>query len=330
MGRDRRSSTSLGANDLGYQSQADSCVAHKRRAKVFQGDCLKALAAIPSASVDLIVTSPPYTDRRNHTYGGIHPDRYLEWFLPRALVFQRVLKPTGSFVLNIKEQVIKGSRSLYVYDLISTLIRQQEWTWVDDYCWHKKNAAPGKWPNRFRDAWEHCYHLTKAKEPSGFYMNQEEVMVPAGDWQKTRLNKLSAHDKERRNSATGSGIGRKVEAWVGREKAYPSNVLYIAAVSYNTNHSAAFPLALPEFFIKLFTPEDGVVCDPFLGSGTTAIAALQNQRDFVGVELLDENIEVIRNRLAAHKFEIEVINTFMPLKQSHSPGASPTSLAVNN
>ena len=112
--------------------------------------------------MDLIFTSPPYADRREKTYGGIKPDKYVEWFLPKAEQFLRVLKPTGTFVLNIKELTVDGERHTYVLDLILAM-RKQGWLWTEEFIWHKKNCYPGKWPNRFRDAWERCIQFNKEK-----------------------------------------------------------------------------------------------------------------------------------------------------------------------
>ncbi|HEX3561125.1 MAG TPA: site-specific DNA-methyltransferase [Pyrinomonadaceae bacterium] len=170
------------------------------------GDCLKVLPMMPDACVDLIVTSPPYADSRKETYGGIHPDAYVEWFLPVGAELRRVLKDDGSFVLNIKERVVGGERHTYVLELILAL-RRQGWLWTEEYIWHKKNCSPGKWPNRFRDAWERCLHFTKQKK---FKMYQEEVMVPTGDWAKNRLKKLGANDVVRFNSQVGSGFGKNI------------------------------------------------------------------------------------------------------------------------
>ena len=79
------------------------------------------LKELPAESVDLIITSPPYADQRKSTYGGIHPDRYVEWFTPIAIELLRVLKPTGTFILNIKEKVVEGERHTYVLQLIMRL-----------------------------------------------------------------------------------------------------------------------------------------------------------------------------------------------------------------
>ena len=254
------------------------------RTDLILGDCRLELLAIPDDSVDLVFTSPPYADQRKNSYGGVAPDEYVEWFLPVSEQLLRVLKPTGSFVLNIKERVVSGERSTYVMELIMAM-RDQGWLWTEEYIWHKKNCYPGKWPNRFRDAWERLLHFTKSKQ---FCMYQEEVMVPMGDWKNARLQNLSEVDKIHDESKAGSGFGKNISNWVGREMAYPTNVLHLATECNNKNHSAAFPEALPEWFIKLFTQEGDTVLDPFMGSGTTNIVAKRMCRHSIGVEIVPE------------------------------------------
>jgi DNA modification methylase len=118
--------------------------------KLVLGDCLEILQEIPSNSVNLIVTSPPYADSRKNSYGGVSPDKYVEWFLPIAAELQRVLENDGSFVLNIKEKVVDGERHTYVLELILAM-KKQGWLWTEEYMWHKRNSTPGKWSNRFLD-----------------------------------------------------------------------------------------------------------------------------------------------------------------------------------
>lgn len=261
--------------------------------ELYQGDSLNMLKNIEDNSVDLIVTSPPYSDQRKSTYGGIHPDKYVEWFLPISAELLRVLKPTGSFILNIKEKVYDGERHTYVIELILAM-RKQGWLWTEEYMWHKKNSFPGKWPNRLRDAWERLLHFNKDKK---FNMYQDEVKIPIGDWSKTRLKNLSETDKTRDESKVGSGFGKKIENWVGKEMVLPDNVLYIATESGNKSHSAAYPEGLPEWFIKLFTQENDVVLDPFLGSGTTCKVALELGRNSIGIELNEEYYKQTEERL---------------------------------
>ncbi|MCG8344149.1 MAG: site-specific DNA-methyltransferase [Chlorobiales bacterium] len=261
---------------------------------LYLGDCKKVLKQIPDDSVDLIFTSPPYADQRKRTYGGIHPDHYVSWFLPISEQLKRVLKPTGTFVLNIKEKVLNGERSTYVMELILEMKRQQGWLWTEEFIWHKKNCYPGKWPNRFRDSWERLIQFNKTKQ---FYMNQEAVMIPMGDWSKTRLKKLSDTDKIRDESKVGSGFGKNISNWLDRKMAYPTNVLHLATECNNKNHSAAFPEGLPEWFIKLFTREGDTVLDPFMGSGTTNTVAKRMRRNSIGIEIVPEYYSMIENEL---------------------------------
>ena len=270
------------------------CSSNEWRNTIIHGDCLHELSKMPSCSVNLIITSPPYADSRKNTYGGVHPDHYAEWFLPIGAELQRVLKSDGSFILNIKEKAVNGERHTYVLELILAL-KKQGWLWTEEYIWHKKNCAPGKWPNRFRDAWERCLHFTRQRS---FQMLQEAVMVPMGDWATARLKNLSETDKRRDTSRVGSGFGKNISNWLERDRAYPTNVLHLATECGNKNHSAAFPKELPTWFIKLFTQEGDLVLDPFAGSGTTCVAASELGRDYIGIELKDEYVQIARTNLA--------------------------------
>ena len=260
---------------------------------VHLGDCADVLARYPNECIDLIVTSPPYADQRSSTYGGIHPDRYVEWMLPRTGEMLRVLKSSGSFVLNIKEKALNGERHTYVIELILAM-KKQGWLWTEEYVWHKKNCYPGKWPNRFRDAWERCLHFTKARK---FTMNQDAVMVPMGDWATPRLKSLGKNDVVRYDSQVGNAFAKNIANWEGRTLAYPTNVLHMATECGNKGHSAAFPAALPLWFIKLFSNAGDIVLDPFVGSGTTIDAACSLGRRSIGIDVLNEYVEMSREKL---------------------------------
>ena len=263
------------------------------KTKIFLGDCKDILKQLPDNSIDLIFTSPPYADQRKNTYGGIHPCDYVDWFLPISKDLLRVLKPSGTFVLNIKEKVVQGERSTYVLELILEL-RKQGWFWTEEFVWHKKNCFPGKWSNRFRDAWERLLQFNKSKK---FNMYQDSVKVPIGDWAKGRLKNLSETDKIRDNAKNGSGFGKNVSNWVGKDTVYPTNVVHLATECNNKNHSAAFPESLPEWFIKLFTQEYDTVLDPFAGSGTTLTVAQKLQRNSIGIELVPDYYEIIKEQI---------------------------------
>jgi len=273
---------------------------------IYHGDSKDRLKLLSDNSVDLIVTSPPYADQRKTTYGGTHHDKYVKWFLPISEQLLRVLKPSGTFILNIKEKVVQGERSTYVLDLILEM-RKQGWLWTEEFIWHKKNCYPGKWPNRFRDAWERLLQFNKHQK---FNMYQEEVMVPMGEWANSRLKNLSETDRNRDNSKVGSGFGKNISNWLNRNKAYPTNVLHLATECSNKRHSAVFPEEIPEWFIKLFTQENDIVLDPFMGSGTTLIVAHRMKRNSIGIDIVPEYCRMVQKQLESaesYLFESEDI-----------------------
>jgi site-specific DNA-methyltransferase (adenine-specific) len=232
--------------------------------QLIAGDCVDILKEMPSNSIDLIVTSPPYADSRKKT-----------------------------FILNIKEKAVKGERHTYVLDSILEM-RKQGWLWTEEFIWHKKSCHPGKWPNRFRDAWERCLQFNKTRQ---FAMYQDAVMIPRGEWAEKRLKNLSETDKRRDNSKVNSGFGKNVSNWVGRERVYPSNVIHMASETGNKGHSATFPLWLPHWFIRLFSKEHDLVLDPFVGSGTTAIAAKLLGRHYLGIDITPAYVEAAKKAL---------------------------------
>jgi site-specific DNA-methyltransferase (adenine-specific) len=260
---------------------------------ILKGDCLNTLKTLPDSCVNLIFTSPPYADNRKKTYKGIPIKEYVNWFLPISSELHRVLKSDGSFILNIKERTENGERQTYVLELILAM-KKKGWLWTEEYIWHKKNCYPGKWPNRFRDAWERCLQFNKQKH---FKMHQEAVMVPIGNWSEKRLAKLSETDRRRDESKVGSGFGKNISNWLGKQYVYPTNVLHLPTECANRGHSASFPVSLPTWFIKLFTLEDDIVLDPFMGSGTTAIACLNLNRHFIGIEAMDHYYELAQNAI---------------------------------
>ena len=292
---------------------------------LYNGDSAKLLAdktKFPDKSINLIITSPPYADKRKNSYKGVNSVKYVEWFLPISDQLKRILKDNGSFILNIKEHPSNGERETYVLELILEM-KKQGWLWVEEYCWYKKNSFPGKWPNRFRDSWERCLHFTKRKD---FKMYQDAVKVPIGDWATKRFKSMSENDFIRYVSKKNAHLSKNVSNWLNKKKVFPHNVLvfeeehrlYLGNVIEtavdvsNKNHSAIFPIELPMWFIRLFTQENDLVLDPFLGSGTTAVAASLNGRKYLGIELKKEyfveatkNVKEI-NIVLSHKLKKEI------------------------
>lgn len=111
--------------------------------KIIYGDIKEKLLQIPSNSVDLIVTSPPYADKRKIIYNTIPAEKYVEWFMPITDELKRILNENGSFILNIKEKAENGERHTYVLELILEM-KKQGWLWVEEYIWHKKKLLSWK------------------------------------------------------------------------------------------------------------------------------------------------------------------------------------------
>jgi len=273
---------------------------------VVEKDSRKVLSRFKNC-IDLIVTSPPYADARRKHYESIHPDDFVKWFLTFHRPFWDALKPDGSLVLNIKDKVVKGVRHRYVWHLIE-LLSEIGWYCVDDYIWHKPNPMPGYWPTRLRDGWEYCFHLAKSKRP---YIDQNAVRKPIGEWAKSRLANLSKNDMSRHNSENDSGFGRNISRWVGQRTVLPSNVLSIPLIGKNKGHPAAFPPELPAFFIKLLCPPEGLVVDPFAGSGMTGLAAVELGRDCLLIdnqaEYANVAVENLRNGKKNGEYTVKII-----------------------
>ncbi len=261
--------------------------------KIYLGDSREVLKSFPEGSFNLIITSPPYADARKKHYDSIHPDHYKDFILSFNDQFWRVLSNDGSFILNIKDKVVNGRRHRYVWETIMSLT-ELGWICVDDYIWLKPNAMPGYWPNRLRDEWEYCFHLTKAKN---FSMYQDSIKKPIGTWAKKRLEVLNGKSAVRHNSENNSGFGRDLSKWQDKKDVLPGNVVSVPLVGKNMGHPAVFPVGLPEFFIKLFTQEGDIVLDPFAGSGSTGIAAINLKRQYVLIDNKEEYIKVASDRL---------------------------------
>jgi len=290
-------------NSQGIQSKRMILARSGTVCTVIHGDCRVELSAF-AGQADLIVTSPPYADARHNHYDSVHPDRFAEWFLTFHEPFFSALKPTGSLIINIKDRVVDGVRHRYAWHTIEALC-ERGWYAIDDYLWYKPNPMPGYWPTRLRDGWEYCFHLAKSKRP---FFNPDAVRKPIGDWVESRLKNLGKNDLSRHNSANASGFGRDISKWVGKQTVLPSNVLTIPLVGKNKGHPAVFPVDLPLFFIKLLCPDNGLVVDPFAGSGTTGIAALSLGRRCVlidnSLQYCEEAVRRLQNEAAAQANEV--------------------------
>jgi DNA modification methylase len=264
---------------------------------VTHGDAVEWLVKLPPQSIDLFFTSPPYADAR--AYNRIHPDNYVEWFLPFAQAMLQVTSESGSLILNIKNRVasqgpLRGQRHPYVYQLVLAL-QSMGWRWVETYIWAKPNAVPGRFGPRTKDSFEYVYHFARRARP---FFDLDAIRVPyradAAEIARRNRDRLG-----RRSTKAGFGRDRTKTYLLGG--ADPGNVVSVPQ-TYNQHrgvaHTAAMPEGLADFFIRAASPAGGVVIDPFAGSGTTIVVARRLGRRAGGFELHEEFVREARRRIA--------------------------------
>jgi DNA modification methylase len=229
-------------------------------------------------------TSPPYASQRVYDessgFKPIKPDAYVEWFDAVQANVSAHLSADGSWFVNIKEHCDDGQRSLYVKDLTIAHVRTWDWMFVDELAW-LRNTMPGGFTTRFRNGWEPVFHFSKHKTIRFRHQNVSEK----SDLIKGKL----------KESKTGSGFhAGTVIAKSGLAR--PDNVITVHQSAQGIPHPAQYPVGLPVFFVKAYTDHDCIVFDPFMGSGTTLIAAAQEGRRGYGCEISPGYCDVIRRR----------------------------------
>lgn len=262
--------------------------------KIYCMDCLECLKKIEDNSIDLIITSPPYADKRKNCYDSVSEKDYVDWFLPIGKELYRILKPDGSFFLNIKPHCVKGERSFYVWELVMSLKNNVGFRFVDEFCW-TKIGVPGKFKGRFKNAFEPVYHFSKTKD---FKHNPYSVATEIKEESIKRANRKACGE-----SQNGSGFAglREGSTLKDAKLALPSNHLHLPQKSnqytLQSKHPAVFPVELPTFFIKAFSNENDVVLDCFMGSGTTALACINTNRYYIGIDNNEEYVKLALKRL---------------------------------
>jgi len=263
--------------------------------QVLCGDCLDILPSIPSQSVDLIITSPPYAESRKDSYGGISAKKYVEWFLPIANELKRVLHPKGSFFLNIKPHTERGERSMYVMDLILALKRTTGFRFIDEYCW-TKNPFPNGAHGRFKNGFEPVYHFT-VSHLSKINFNPLACGTPVKTSSAQRVTR-----KQGGSPVNGSKLSAIRHSNMKKiSVARPSNVIHANNVSNQftdtKDHPAPFPEKLVEFFVRSFSNAGMTVLDPFAGSGTVGAVCQRYNRQFILIEKKQAYLDIIHQRL---------------------------------
>ncbi len=254
---------------------------------LMQGDCLERIKEIPDGSVNAVITSPPYAKQRS--YNGAKSSEYIDFISPIMNVCKDKISDDGSIIINIKEHVVDGSRDLYVYKMILHFVENLGLNLVDEFVWVKTNPFPTGAKTRFKDGWERCLHFTKNRH--AFY--PEQCLVKSeSKWIETDRKRANTGKHEVKN-----GSGMHMSKRIAPDMVRPSNVITGSSSNLNIAHPAVYPEYLPEFFIKALTKQDDLVLDPFMGSGTTGLAAIKLERNFVGIELEEDYYNLAKNRI---------------------------------
>lgn len=269
------------------------------------GDCFDLIKDLPDNSVDLVITSPPYADIVNYgkNISIKKPNEYCDWILPLFNEIQRVLKPSGSFILNINDNCSNGLRNPFIYELIYRSQKETNLKFYDTYIWHKMNGIPNGSKKRFRNNTEFIFHFVKNQKELKFHM--ERVMEPAAESFKQRLKSPINNDTE---IIDGERIRKKV-MWGEYEMVRPDNVFRFQTAGQardNTiRHPAPFNKELPTYFINLLTDEGDTILDVFSGIGTTGLGC--NDRNYIGFELNEKYAEFSKKRLMGEELEDWVV-----------------------
>lgn len=266
---------------------------------VLCGDCLRLAENIPNGSINMIITSPPYADQIKD-YGErvkkIKPDKFVEWFTPRAKEFYRILTNDGSFVLNINDKLDGDFQSLYVFRLVLALCDEVGFHLVRDYIWYNPATPPNVFSRgtmgRTKKSHEYCFWFSKSDK---WTFNMDPIRKP---YSKDMQKFLEGKGKGDRNDNTRPSRHNfdLSHAWTNHGGSDPGSVIVLGNNSSNDgfqklrkelgiNHPARFPQQLVEFFLLAGTNEGDLVLDPFAGSGTTGVVSQRLHRDWICMDV---------------------------------------------
>ena len=262
----------------------------------YLGDSLKLLPAIPDASVQAIITSPPFALRRKKRYGNPPESEYVEWFLRFADEFKRVLKDDGSLVIEIGGAWLKGSptRSIYQFELLVALVRRMGFHLAEEFYW--VNTAnlptPAQWVTvertRVKDDVTPIWWLSKTERPKA---ENKRILKKYS----ASMQKLLASGSNQGRRPSGHVFGRKFDFNNGG--AIPPNMIETSNTTSNDGylnycrehefeiHPARFPRDVPEFFVRFLTEPGDLVLDPFAGSNMTGAVCEDLGRSWAAIEL---------------------------------------------
>lgn len=297
--------------------------------KAIFGDSLDVLKNFPNESVDLAITSPPFALQRKKEYGNKPQNEYVDWLMQFTYELKRILKKSGSFVLDLGGAYEKGkpTRSLYNFRILIRMCDEQGWQLAEEFYWFNpaKLPSPIEWVNkrkiRVKDAVNTVWWFSKTDFPKADVKN---VLVPYSDRMKKLLNNAEKFYTPKKRPS-GHDIGKSFDSNNGG--AIPSNLLQIPNTESNSlymryckkfkiqAHPARFPEKLPEFFIKFLTDENDTVLDIFAGSNTTGFVAEKLRRNWISIDNNQEYLAVSSFRFCENIEETKSLKIFKKLNK---------------
>jgi len=283
--------------------------------KILLGDCFDLIKEVPDNSVDLVITSPPYADIINYgkNISVMKVDDYCDWILPLFKEVYRVLKPSGSFILNINDKCVGGYRNTFIFDLISRNNSETKLKMYDYYLWHKKAGIPNGSDKRFRNMTEWIFHFCKDKnqikfymdrvleEPKDSYTNRFENDVPLGQGEIIDGKRIKTYKVRHIKKIVDGQPQHIFKDKILPDKIRPDNVFRFSTAGASRDntikHPAPYHKELPSYFINLLTDEGDLILDPFSGIGTTSLAAKELNRKSIGFELNERYADFSIKRL---------------------------------
>ena len=284
--------------------------------KILTGDCFDLIKELPDNSVDLVITSPPYADIINYgkNVSVKKVDGYCDWILPLFKEVYRVLKPSGSFILNINDKCVGGYRNTFIFDLISRNNSETNLKMYDYYIWHKTNGIPNGSTKRFRNMTEWIFHFCKDKNQVKFYMDRvlenpkdgsfDRWKYPITDYHPDVIDGARVHKKVKIRHIKKIVDGQPQHTFKDKilpDKIRPDNVFRFSTAGASRDntikHPAPYHKELPSYFINLLTDEGDLILDPFSGIGTTSLAAKELNRKSIGFELNERYADFSIKRL---------------------------------
>lgn len=287
----------MNAEHVAYRTKYGEC---------HNGDSLELMAELPSESVDLVVTSPPFALQRKKAYGNEFQDDYVDWILPFGLQVYQILKPTGSFVLDLGGAYCQGrpEHSLYQYRTLIAMHDEIGFQLAQPFYWHNPSAlpAPIEWVNKRKlrakssvnTVWWMCKYASACKA------DVTKVLAPYSDRMKKLFKNPDSFIAEEGTERPSGHVMGKASWTHDNGGAIPPNLLQISNTESNSQylryvkalgikgHPARFPEGLPEFFIKMLTDENDLVVDIFSGSNTTGAVCERLHRRWLAFELSKE------------------------------------------